>query len=74
LVAHVLPGPVDLILFYCLLKFVALKSPLASVPAGWCKSFDLSGRLPQAMAVRRHGCSMMMVAAVMVAVLHLSKI
>ncbi len=33
--------------------------------------FDLSGRLVQAMAVRRHGCSMMMVMAVMAEPVHL---
>jgi hypothetical protein len=32
---------------------------------------DLSGRLVQAMAVRRHGVSMMMVMPVMAAALHL---
>jgi hypothetical protein len=48
-----------------------LKSPSASVPAGSGESFDLSGRLVQAIAVRRHGCAMMVVMAVMAAVLHL---
>jgi hypothetical protein len=33
--------------------------------------FDLSGRLDQAMAVRRHGCPMVMVVAVMAEALHL---
>ncbi|MGO9318741.1 MAG: hypothetical protein ACLPXT_04675 [Terracidiphilus sp.] len=33
--------------------------------------FDLSGRLLQAMAVRRHGISMMMVVTVMAVALHL---
>jgi hypothetical protein len=33
--------------------------------------FDLSGRLDQAMAVRRHGCSMMVVMTVMAEALHL---
>jgi hypothetical protein len=33
--------------------------------------FDLSGRLHQAMAVRRHGGSMMMVMTVMAVALHL---
>jgi hypothetical protein len=33
--------------------------------------FDLSGRLDQAMAVRRHGGSMMVVMAVMAEALHL---
>src|SRR5579863_1340441 len=37
----------------------------------WVFLFDLSGRLVQAMAVRRHGCSMMMVVAVMAEALHL---
>jgi len=35
--------------------------------------FDLSGRLVQAMAVRRHGCPMMVVMTVMAAALHLFK-
>src|ERR1017187_8594051 len=39
-------------------------------PAGF-KSFDLSGRLVQAMAVRRHGGSMRMVMTVMAVALHL---
>jgi hypothetical protein len=33
--------------------------------------FDLSGRLLQAMAVRRHGVSMMMMVTVMAVALHL---
>jgi hypothetical protein len=37
----------------------------------WVFLFDLSGRLVQAMAVRRHGCPMMMVVAVMAEGLHL---
>jgi hypothetical protein len=54
------------------LKFVARKSPLASVAGGLQGSFDLSGRLHQAMAVRRHGCPMMMVMIpVMAVALHL---
>jgi hypothetical protein len=48
------------------------KSPPASAPAGF-GFFDLSGRLVQAMAVRRHGYSMMVVMTVMAAALHLSK-
>jgi hypothetical protein len=32
--------------------------------------FDLSGRLVQAMAVRRHGCRMMMVVTMMAVALH----
>jgi hypothetical protein len=39
-------------------------------PAGLV-SFDLSGRLLQAMAVRRHGCPMIMVVNVMAVALHL---
>jgi hypothetical protein len=49
-----------------------IKSPPACVPAGFV-FFDLSGRLVQAMAVRRHGCPMMVVVTVMAAALHLSK-
>jgi hypothetical protein len=48
------------------------KSPPALVPAGF-GFFDLSGRLVQAMAVRRHGCPMMVVMTVMAAALHLFK-
>jgi hypothetical protein len=45
-------------------------------PAGFCAGglwgfFDLSGRLVQAMAVRRHGCPMMVVMTVMAAAIHL---
>jgi hypothetical protein len=49
-----------------------IKSPPAYMPAGF-GFFDLSGRLVQAMAVRRHGSSMMVVMTVMAAALHLSK-
>jgi hypothetical protein len=49
-----------------------IKSPPALVPAGF-GFFDLSGRLVQAMAVRRHGCPMMVVMTVMAAVVHLFK-
>jgi hypothetical protein len=49
------------------------KSPLAESPAGLGVSLDLSGRLLQAMAVRRHGSSMMMVVTVMAAALHLNQ-
>jgi hypothetical protein len=48
------------------------QSPPACVPAGFV-FFDLSGRLVQAMAVRRHGCPLMVVVTVMTAALHLSK-
>jgi len=40
-------------------------------PAGFGDSSDLSGRLVQAMAVRQHGGSMMVVMTVMAAALHL---
>jgi hypothetical protein len=40
-------------------------------PAGFGVSLDLSGRLLQAMAVRRHGDPMMMVVTVMAGALHL---
>ena len=46
------------------------KSPQADSPAGFDVS-DLSGRLVQAIAVRRHGSSMMVVMTVMAAALHL---
>src|ERR1039458_3017641 len=46
-------------------------------PAGWVAGglgfFDLSGRLHQALAVRRHGGSMMMVMTVMAVALHLNE-
>jgi hypothetical protein len=47
------------------------KNPLAESPAGLGDSLDLSGRLLQAMTVRRHGISMMVVMTVMAAALHL---
>jgi hypothetical protein len=47
-----------------------IKSPPAGAPAGFW-FFDLSGRLVQAMAVRRHGCPMMVVMTVMAAAVHL---
>src|SRR5580658_2314048 len=66
LVAHLLPGS-DL-------DFLrASKSPPALGAGGLWVSFDLSGRLHQAMAVRRHGFSMMMVMAVMAVALHLTE-
>jgi hypothetical protein len=40
-------------------------------PAGLCVSLDLSGRLLQAITVRRHGGPMMMVVTVMAVALHL---
>jgi len=49
----------------------SIKNPLASVAGGLGVSFDLSGRLLQAMAVRRHGVPMMMVVTVMAVALHL---
>jgi hypothetical protein len=42
-------------------------------PAGLDVSLDLSGRLVQAMAVRRHGGSMMGMMTVMAVALHLIK-
>jgi hypothetical protein len=50
----------------------------AKKPAGFGRRrasgfFDLSGRLHQAIAIRRHGGSMMMVMTVMAAALHLIK-
>jgi hypothetical protein len=54
------------------LDFVrAAKSPPALVAGGLVVSFDLSGRLDQAMAVRRHGFSMMVVMIVMAVAPHL---
>jgi hypothetical protein len=52
---------------------VARKNPLASVAGGLGYFLDLSGRLVQAMAVRRHGGSMMVVVTVMAVALHLYK-
>jgi hypothetical protein len=46
------------------------KSPPAFVPAGF-GLFDLSGRLVQAMAVRRNSCPLMVMMTVMAAALHL---
>src|SRR5271157_3041128 len=57
--------------FHLWFRFVERKSPLASVAGGLQVSFDLSGRLHQAMAVRRHGGSMMVVVTVMAVALHL---
>jgi hypothetical protein len=48
-----------------------MKKPAGLVAGGLCVSLDLSGRLVQAMAVRRHGVPMMMVVAVMAVALHL---
>ena len=49
------------------------KNPLALVAGGLCFFLDLSGRLVQAMAVRRHGGPMVMVVTVMAVALHLFK-
>jgi hypothetical protein len=46
------------------------KSPLADLPAGFCDSRSLA-LLLQAIAVRRHGMSMMMVMTMMADALHL---
>jgi predicted permease len=51
----------------------AAKSPPALVAGGLQVSFDLSGRLIQAMAVRRHGCPLMMVMTVLAVALHLDQ-
>jgi NaMN:DMB phosphoribosyltransferase len=49
-----------------------MKKP-AGIGAGGLGVSDLSGRLHQAMAVRRHGGSMMVVMAGMAVALHLYK-
>jgi len=49
------------------------KKPASLVAGGLGISFDLDGRLIQAMAVRRHGDPMMMVVAVMAVALHCFK-
>jgi hypothetical protein len=48
-----------------------MKKPAGLVAGGLCVSLDLSGRLLQAMAVRRHGVPMMMMVTVMAVALHL---
>jgi len=48
-----------------------MKKPAGLVAGGLVFLSDLSGRLLQAMAVRRHGVSMMMVVTVMAVALHL---
>jgi hypothetical protein len=48
-----------------------MKKPAGLVAGGLGYCLDLSGRLVQAMAVRRHGGPMMMVMTVMAATLHL---
>jgi hypothetical protein len=54
------------------LRFGTRKNPLAVVAGGLCTSSEISlALLNQAMAVRRHGCPMMMVMAVMAEILHL---
>jgi hypothetical protein len=47
------------------------KKPAGLVAGGLGDSLDLVGRLHQAIAVRRHGVSMMVVMTVMMAALHL---
>jgi hypothetical protein len=63
-----------LIVFLCL-RWILLQNQKAH--RLFCRRalglFELSGRLFQAMAVRRHGCSMMVVMTVMAAALHLFK-
>jgi hypothetical protein len=54
------------------LRFGTRKNPLAVVAGGLCTSFEISlAFLDQAMAVRRHGCPMMMVVPMMAEILHL---
>ena len=48
-----------------------MKKPAGVFAGGLVILFDLSGRLAQAIAVRRHGGPMMMVVAVMAEALHL---
>jgi hypothetical protein len=48
-----------------------MKKPAGLVAGGLGVCLDLSGRLLQAMAVRRHGGLMMMVVTVMAVSLHL---
>jgi len=49
-----------------------MKKPAGGVAGGLVRfSSDLSGRLSQAMEVRRHGCPVMMVVTVMAVDLHL---
>jgi hypothetical protein len=48
-----------------------MKKPAGLVAGGLGVSFDLSGRLLQAITVRRHGVPMMMVVTVMAVALHL---
>jgi hypothetical protein len=49
----------------------SVKKPASEGRRRALESLDLSGRLHQAMAVRRHGSSMMMVITVMAVALHL---
>ena len=58
-------------LFLVEILFRATKKPAGLVAGGLGCLFDLSGRLLQAMAVRRHGGPMMMVMTVMAVALHL---
>jgi len=47
------------------------QKPVGSSAGGLLESLDLAGRLVQAIAVRRHGGSMMVVMAMIAAALHL---
>jgi hypothetical protein len=63
-----------LIVFLKCVEFCTkIKKPTGFCAGGLSSSSDLSGRLVQAMTVRRHGCPMMMVMTVMAAALHLFK-
>jgi hypothetical protein len=48
-----------------------MKKPTSVIRRRAVYFFLISGRLSQAMAIRRHGCPMMMVMAVMAEALHL---
>jgi hypothetical protein len=60
-----------IVLFLVEICDAGMKKPAGLVAGGLCESLDLSGRLLQAMAVRRHGIPMMMVMTVMAVALHL---
>jgi hypothetical protein len=57
----------------CLLLHPRMKKPAQRGRRRASELFDLSGRLHQAITVRRHGVSMMMVVTVMAVALHLNQ-
>ncbi|HUX45723.1 MAG TPA: hypothetical protein VMV57_13315, partial [Terracidiphilus sp.] len=58
--------------FWCLASGLRTrKSPPTGLPAGFLRFLISLALLPEAAAVRRHGCPMMMVVTVMAAGLHL---